>query len=689
MKSIPWFFVLIGAAFAQDDPEFVVEPFEFGTKAPMKQLPELEVWHIPGNLGQSNGTGYFTYDCWSHDGRYIRHSDSNKYKRVIDFHRLEVVKLPKAEGMTWRTRENTIVFARGGVLQMMKLEKEPTFTVINQSVEGRFGNVDCNDEYVYLWDTPDGVLRYPLKAGGVKELCKMPKGSKVEANPFYPAVNVKRADGKNPLGVGGMWTNLDGSEQHWMNPGMMRHHSSWLGNGEYFILGDGPIRGRKWNEPYPSNVHLLSAVHAGDFGSLGASGRWTVGGGNGGRGAIRGVDLRSGDMLFEFWPFSAQASLADRKPNSNDAQPKGSPDGTKFLFGSTVDLTTIPSAFVVSDPRGTTVEVTSTEGFPESGFIARSAEGLNGCAVAEYQSKTPTSFEGVTLGALGSHGRKLRTGDWITPWEPRLLPKKGEPLKNQRRLQNYLAIARQPDAPWLRETSAGFELIPGENHRETHGYFFFRDGEKLNQEPILPGATFPATSPGTYTASAIEWFGLKSQPSGSVKLSAPGEIQILEATPDDFSWTTHRWIVEGQKAANETAALSATSATRQTLHRIDGLIVTAAFEDGQMVSHFDLNKDGKAIRRCFYQSDQLVKREYHTPEGQLDARELFNTNGFIIEQSWGYHGGETPDMHWFYEHGTPIKLITKRSSSRFSKQGPGTYEKLGEEWIQVSKPKPQ
>lgn len=697
--------LLAAAVSAQDDFELSVELFQFGKKAPMKQCPELELWHIQGDVYTKNGTGYFSDDCWSRDGRYISHNDSYKHAKILDFHKMESVLLPGASLPLWCRQENTAVFLTGSTLRMLKMDEFTKLTVISDSVGegGRMGNVDCHDEYVYVWAAPDGVIRYPLREGGEVELCSV-KGTKVDANPFHPVVNIKRADGKPPLGMGGIWMNLDGSEQQWMNPGMMRHHSNWLGNGEYFILGDGPVRGRKWNEPYPSNVHLLSLVESGDFGTLGASGRWTVAGGNGGRAAIRAADLRSGDLLFEFWPLSAVAFPAGSGDKSGyyDSEPKGSPDGTKFIFGTTCDLTEISHALAEKDQRGTTVEVTSTEGFPDSGYFAHSDPKVNGCAVAEYTSKTERSFQGVTGGAFGTARADLKKGAWITPWEPRLLPKEGfeptrkssseryandqrmagTPLQYQRNLQSYIAIVRKPDAPWMRKTATRIELVPGENHRETRGYFIFRDGTKLNEEPVPPGGAFTASAPGIYSACAVEWFGLESTQGPSVTLSTPGEIRILKSKPDDFSWTANRWVVNGA-VADEAAALAVSSAKRETVHRVDGVIATAEFRKGETKSLFDLNKDGKAIRRCFYEGGQMVKREYYTRDGKLDARELFDDEGLITEQMIHFHGGNTPDMHWYFEEGAPQRLVAQIFNARAARQGPGTYEKQGLDWVKV------
>ncbi|MBI4623315.1 MAG: hypothetical protein HY736_08875 [Verrucomicrobia bacterium] len=74
-------------------------------------------------------------------------------------------------------------------------------------------------------------------------------------------------------------------------------HFAWSGDGEYFLPGNGPLRGRKWNEPFPANIHFLANIAVGDVGPAGRSGRWIVGSTGGGNGPVRLADLRSGEVI--------------------------------------------------------------------------------------------------------------------------------------------------------------------------------------------------------------------------------------------------------------------------------------------------------------------------------------------------------------------------------------------------------
>ena len=79
----------------------------------MKQLPEVELWHISGNVYDKNHTGYFSEYCWSSDGRYIVFSDTRLSSKILDFHKRVAIQLPGASLATWCVNENAAVFLLG------------------------------------------------------------------------------------------------------------------------------------------------------------------------------------------------------------------------------------------------------------------------------------------------------------------------------------------------------------------------------------------------------------------------------------------------------------------------------------------------------------------------------------------------------------------------------------------------
>jgi antitoxin component YwqK of YwqJK toxin-antitoxin module len=255
------------------------------------------------------------------------------------------------------------------------------------------------------------------------------------------------------------------------------------------------------------------------------------------------------------------------------------------------------------------------------------------------------------------------------------------PLKYQKNMRLYIAVVRKPDRPWLRKTGNTYQLIPGENHWETRGYYIFCDGVKINETAAGPSSTYNLTKHGTYTAVSVEWSGLESEPSKELVISRPAKLSILKEKPNDFSWTNQRWIV-GRREVIEKEALKANKAVKETVHLYDSVIATAEYKSGKISAEFDLNADGDAIRRKFYKDGVLEKREYYSSEDELKVREIFDRDEYIIEQMVHFEDGK-PQQHWFYEKGVPVKLITKEGNGRNAKQGPGTYMKKELDWVKV------
>ena len=451
------------------------------------------------------------------------------------------------------------------------------------------------------------------------------------------------------------------------------------------------MAGRKWDEPFPSNLHFLAAVGCGDVSPCGRSGRWICGSSN--YGPLQIADLRSGDgwdYLEAALSFIHDASDRDYSHSSalHDNDSKGSADGTKICFVSNYDLKDGPITRLLKPLKGDRMEVESTEGFPEKGHLSLSPN-----EVIAYTGKTATSFEGVRRNVFAHSTANFSVGKLITSFEARCIPpdmrdkvpepyrrseypKTDNPLLWQRQTDVYVAVVRQPDAPVLRVVDGGIELIPGENHWETHGYWLVRNGNKVNRQLLLPGTQFSISEEGSYSAVAVEWSGLESAPSERVMLRPGALLSVLRDQPADFSWTTDRWLVE-DRDASETAALGSPSAIRETVHRVDGVIHREWYKTGILQQGHDLNADGKAIRRQFYSDGQLVRREFHNRDGQHVSTEHFDTDGYIIE-SIVYRNGQEID-HFWYKAGMPVKH-TGRDSREAGRSG--TQVNVAGRWVQ-------
>jgi len=429
---------------------------------------------------------------------------------------------------------------------------------------------------------------------------------------------------------------------------------SWLGSGEYLLFGNGLMRGRKWNEPFPSNIHILASVSVGDVSPCGTSGRYACG-------DSTIADLRSGDGWQFIEPLSIicyPARIADDS-GIYDADPKGSPDGTKVCFVSNYPLKDGPVTRITEavSSKANRIPVASTAGFPDSGHINVHRE------VIVYQSKTATSFEGITRRAFDTAGVNLRPGRTVTSFEARCLTdaqwqRVGRPapglqksigrsdslLIRQSQTDVYAVVVRRPDRPHLRRVGDGVQVIPGENHNETAGYRLLCNGRSVTNQPIQPGATFHIDQPGRCTAVAVEWSGVESEPSVPLTVERPIDGHVLNETPEDFSWTSDRW--------NEDQTL------REIVHLHDGVIRREWYSQGQLDRCHDLNNEGKAIRQTQYTKGQIAVREYFHRDGHRVSQEVFDSDGFITETiryQTDDEGAERETDHWWFERGMPVR----------------------------------
>jgi hypothetical protein len=341
------------------------------------------------------------------------------------------------------------------------------------------------------------------------------------------------------------WTNATTGVQDIALVLLQSGHPTWTGDGSYVVNGNMQLAGRKWDEPYPSNRHLLANERTSDPGAADPGGRWIVSGGN-------ILDIRSGGHRRMSSPrtrlvFPTVNSLGQNQGDQSeayDADMKGSPDGTKAVFVSTYKINGPNSNCATLStlmPRGTTdaINVVSHDGWPEEGFFTAATE------VIHYGSKTKDAngsnhrFLDITREVFRTTGVGKDTGFQLTQLEGRLIPENirapdainatdelrdyyttgmtpnwmrslfqnGEwvnkfpngtkgtinsgPLRFQRQTDVYCTVIRKPDAPLLRINDVnlgmpfGFpiQMIPGENHLEIKGYKIYKNGQPY---PALP-----------------------------------------------------------------------------------------------------------------------------------------------------------------------------------------------------------
>ncbi len=552
------------------------------------------------------------------------------------------------------------------------------------------GGLDHKDEWIYggIKDPNRTPMFRPARArlgangGGLQELSET-TGTQWVTNPEHPIFFTRHDSWGNPFAPTVLWWDLDGTHRR---PGMLvleAAHMAWQGNGEHFLIGDGIARGRRWDEPAPSNVHVLAAGQAGNLSACGRSGRFAVS-----DSAI--FDLRSGDT----WPYryflSPQLKATKEFYATFDGEAKGSPDGTKVAFTVRYDMekgavTELTAPLRAGDQA---LRVKSTDGFPPSGVIVIWTEAIG------YRSKTSTSFEGLTRGLHGTRtmdgaapGRAvtdfnhhlLTEPEWekvtAVPNEVRLGTNPTSVLLRQRGRDVYVAVVRRPDRPWLHTDGSTVFLVPGESSYETAGYHLLLNGRRITNRLLRTGEKLTLPSPGEYAAIAVEWSGVESEPGNVAHISLASQLQVLGEAPSGFRWTRDRWLVGEQEIPPDRAAKSASS-RREVIHRYDGVIACEWHEHGALLQHHDLNQEGKAIRRLTYDGGKIALRDYHNRDDQHTSRQVFSPDGHITETiHFGQSGGQKVEIdHWWFNHGTPFRRIT----------GGLQYLKQGEQW----KPEP-
>ena len=683
----------------------------------------LEVWQITDSPAVRDHVNYHNTQCWSPEGRYIcftHYAAGNKDEygndRTAEIHLFDLAEerdrlIDQGIDPRWANRKPWLFYTKlvsadgprnGRGAHQMWLDLATGRTSRIGYGLGRPMGTDCGDRWLYgIWYADDDsahAARIPIREGAEREILPGDWGvgyNSLNVNPAHEVIVSRDHRFENfhfttpenpdiPFKARHFFDHrLDGQPLSEPFPIMDGAHFAWSGDGTYFLPGNGPLRGRKRNEPLPSNIHLLANISVGDVCPCGLSGRWICGSTGGGTGPLQIADLRSGEGR-TILPTHSFLCFPSGQDNSGpyDIDAKGSPDGTKIAFLSTYDLQRGPAA-KISGSSDDEIHVDATDGFPESGEIVNPA-GFGG-EVLRYDRKTPTSFQGLTRGLYGTDAQApLRTDRMLIALDSQLMPQEhrkpsplparwmrdiikdmSSPLMWQRQTDIYVAVVRMPDPPHLRRQDERIELLPGENHWETRGYQVFRDGTPITTGLLPPGKMLEVRGEGTYSAVAVEWSGLKSEPSAALHLDNGAMMHVLPSTPDDFSWTRERYLVDRQEVARPVAEQSA-QAVREIVHLQDGVIHREWLSGGQLTERHDLNPDGKPIRRLFYTDGKLSRREYHDADGRQVSTEHFNQEGFITESVIGR-------SHWWYERGVPIKFTN----------GSDTFVPKDDHWIRL------
>ena len=682
-----------------------------------KEGEALEVWRITNDPTIRDWANYHNTQCWSYDGRYICYnhfaSDGKEFGNrdaaeihLYDFYTKKDIKIANGSEPRWANNHNWLFYLRKK--NDPKIDNEKSTQVVWLDLEGnvekiiaeevhRLRETDADDRWLYGLKTIDGGgrrgVRMLIKENSVVEILpgegENQFSDKMTINPQHPVIvyqdhnyadfNFSTETQRIPFPARHhVKCDLEGNNKTEPFPFMEGSHFSWSGDGTYFLLGNGILRGARWDDFVPGNTHFLAPIRVGDVGKCGLSGRWVNGSTFNGTGPLVMADLRSGDGWTVYNPNSI-VCFPSSEDNSGvyDIDAKGSPDATKIIFVSNYDLENGPYTYINEDIKGDLIKVISTEGFPEKGRLVIASGFAR--EVLSYDKKTATTFEKLTRGLYETPVSNPDSGLSVTLFESRLiteelwptlpLPSKRDlglfkdpnsPLLKQKSTDIFAAVVRLPDPPFLRLNNDTLELIPGENHWEISGYKLFIDGKELNNSLIKHSEIIKLKNTGNYTAVAVEWSGLESKASFPLRVEKDLSLKVLSNKPNDFSWTKDRWIVGGKELTEKTALMSK-EAVKEIVHLYDGVIHREWYLAGQIEERFDYNLQGKVTRKLFYKNGKLNRRELHRRDGRHISTEYFDSEGYITE---AFHnplgtGSTYGYTHWWYEKGVPVKAIKK------------------------------
>lgn len=657
------------------------------------------VWRLTHNPGIRDEADYHNLQCWSSNGRYTCYTHwggeegpggkNSAEVHVVDLATGEDRLVDKGINPRWAKHSNHLFychFTRNG----QPWHKTGTALIRYNADTGKKevithgmltpSGLDPDDKWVYGTqrlkgrEAPYNTVRVRNEPGSKLEILKdaPSRHHRLLMNPRHPVMGARVKT--SPYGT---VMDLDGKNHRAIkHKAFESGHACWRGDGEYFVIGNGPGRGRKWNETYPGDLEIFTwGQSGGDISPCGNSGRYVC--------FESGIlDIRSGDHWWLvhhgsgiIWPMPGDLS------HIVDINSKGSPDGTKIHFNTTCDIENLVITGITEwDGKSDVMHVKSTAGFPASGDLVLDGKIKE---VVGYEKKTDTTFEGLTRQKYDTRRAKANTRlvsplsrFLLTPAEKARLGGKpvrsmqnkwtqhglpvDHPLVYQRMSDCYVVVARLPFPPHLRRAGDAVELIPGEAHWETRGYRLLRDGKPIGGELLEPGAAFQLPGAGAYTAVAVEWSGLESPPSLPLTVAAPGQGRVLREKPADFEWTREVWQIDG-KTVSAAAARRAPRANLDVMHLHDGLIAREQWVNGAKTQHVDFNEQGKPIRHLEYVEGLLRKRYFKNPDGELGIVELFGPDGFKTEYVMydvanPANKGQEKDHTW-YDHGHVTRRV--------------------------------
>lgn len=662
----------------RDDPYTVIQP-QAGTHA-------LAIWQISHDWDV--GEGNWKKNPFSANGRYVhfmyapRH-ESDPYKtlqkgRVLyDLH-LQRSRRVALNDWLWAWESDWAFLQRpegpGGLGPLLKWDLDSGEVSVAHPAFGKPLAVGAGDRYLFAsmsaGSAEEGPLtRLDIETGELKPL-PYQVSPRLECHPFDPVIALQKnnyrlePDGARSLLAYNGFLDLDGRFiAEGFDPALAAH-TNWSGGGAWFVSGDGPLMGRRWDAGWPVDWECLSSVRVKDPQMCGLHRGLCVGFSDL---LVETIDVRTGEhtpMNYAYSGMVLPREMAGDQSHLYDIEAHGSPDGTKIYWSGTCDIANLSATRLTEAVRenADSLPVESTEGFPPSGIVV-----VDGLYAAAYRSKTPHSFDGVEGGTEGTRWQALKAGWTVVPISALNLADGGG-IGRPRLRNSFVTAARLPDPPALAIEGGGIALYPGAHHRETRAYRFRIDGRDAGET----AADSPWTAPqsGSLRAAAVEWSNLQSEWSAPVECRAGQTIAPRAERP--------AWLDEPK---------TETVSSDPRIERVfspRGLALEEREYDsrGQLVRRDVLSETtGKICKSERYEQGKIAERRHFDDQGAVLFRETYGADGWKTEDWRAVSDGE---IALSFEKGVPVeRVIVSRNAKGETQREVWRPTGKPKEWIKI------
>jgi len=301
---------------------------------PARDGQAIELWRVTNDPLVRDHANYHNTQCWSPDGRFLCYvhygADARQFGaktvsevHLFDWHTRQDILVDRGDSPRWANKDNWLFYARfrpqdgpetGKGTQVVWLDVSTGRKTRIAYGVSYLKQTDCQDRWLYAERTADSgrrqAVRIAIRADSVPELLPGTWGvgyNSLYVNPAHPVIVSRDHNYRDYYYAPAGTREIPFVARHFFDhdlagrkatapfPIMDGSHFCWSGDGSYFLAGNGPVRGRRWNEPLPANIHFLANTSVGDICPCGFSGRWLCGSTGGGRGPLRVADTRSGD----------------------------------------------------------------------------------------------------------------------------------------------------------------------------------------------------------------------------------------------------------------------------------------------------------------------------------------------------------------------------------------------------------